>query len=317
MNHDSVYHRLFSHPKLIEDLLLNFVDEDWVKFVDFSKLERVNAKFHTEGFQRREGDIIFRAILSNGEEAYLYLMLEFQSRSDPWMALRVLVYASLLYDQLYREQGFKPGNLPPVFPVVLYNGKSAWQGAVQMSQLIDFQGFPKLGKYQPSIEYYLIDESQYPFGKPNSISGILFKFEQMKSMSQLVDVVREMVQLIKLPEYDQLRQDFVSYWRLVLSSNTGIDLGFMDTSPIEEVPDMLENSMKSWDQQILQQGIEQGIEQGIVTGEAKILIRQLEKRFGIVPKSWMQKIQNATADELEDWSLKLLDAETLEDVFKD
>ncbi len=51
------------------------------------------------------------------------LFLEFQSTPDPWMALRMLVYVGLLWQQLVREQRLMPdGRLPPVLPVVLYHG---------------------------------------------------------------------------------------------------------------------------------------------------------------------------------------------------
>ena len=58
---------------------------------------------------------------------YIYLMLEFQSRVDPWMALRVLAYVALLYQDLVREGLVQTGNrLPPVMPIVLYNGDPPW-----------------------------------------------------------------------------------------------------------------------------------------------------------------------------------------------
>ena len=46
--HDSGYHLLFSHPELVEDLLKNFVPEDWINQLDFTSIERVNAKFHRD-----------------------------------------------------------------------------------------------------------------------------------------------------------------------------------------------------------------------------------------------------------------------------
>jgi len=97
MNYDSGYHLLFSNPKLVVDLINNYVPETWVQQLDFSSLQRVNAKFHAEGLKRREGDIIYRVNLNNGDPIYLYLLLEFQSRSDTWMAARVGTYVFLLY----------------------------------------------------------------------------------------------------------------------------------------------------------------------------------------------------------------------------
>jgi len=54
MQHDSGYHLLFSHPALVEDLFRSFVTEPWVEQLDFTTLERVNAKLHTEWLERRD-----------------------------------------------------------------------------------------------------------------------------------------------------------------------------------------------------------------------------------------------------------------------
>lgn len=123
MDHDSGYHLLFSHPELVEDLFKSFVGEPWVAHLDFTTLERLNAKLHAEGLERRHGDLIYRARYHDGSDVYLYLLLEFQSQPDPWMPVRVLVYVGLLYQHLLREGRHTPnGQLPPVFPLVLYNG---------------------------------------------------------------------------------------------------------------------------------------------------------------------------------------------------
>jgi len=137
MNYDSGYHFIFSNPKLIEDLMCHFVPETWVKQLDFSSLHRVNTKFHSDGLTRREGDIIYRIHLNNGDPVYLYLLLEFQSRSDPWMAVRVGTYVFLLYQHLIKEKQIstKTG-LPPVFPLVLYNGDTPWNASIDLKDLI-------------------------------------------------------------------------------------------------------------------------------------------------------------------------------------
>jgi hypothetical protein len=44
----------------------------------------------------------------------------------------------------------------------------------------------------------------------------------------------------------------------------------------------------------------------------RLLLRQLEKRFG-VPPSVRTKVAQANLNDIESWSLRLLDAATLED----
>jgi hypothetical protein len=52
-----------------------------------------------------------------GEWVYLYLLIEFQSRVDKYMALRMMVYVGLLYqDLIKRGEVLADGRLPPSCP---------------------------------------------------------------------------------------------------------------------------------------------------------------------------------------------------------
>lgn len=122
--HDPLYHRLFSQPFMVAELLRGFVTEPWIANLDLDNLDRMNAKSFPDGAHRRDGDMIWKIPLRSGGDAYLLLLLEFQSRPDPWMALRMLVYAGALWQQLVAENSLLAGGkLPPIFPLVLYNGR--------------------------------------------------------------------------------------------------------------------------------------------------------------------------------------------------
>ncbi|MBF0148605.1 MAG: DUF4351 domain-containing protein, partial [Magnetococcales bacterium] len=57
--------------------------------------------------------------------------------------------------------------------------------------------------------------------------------------------------------------------------------------------------------------------EGIQIGEAKILTRLLQRRFGTVPDWASEKIAKADLSSLEEWSLRIFDAQSLDDVFSD
>jgi len=57
--HDSLYHRLFTHPIIVEQLIREFVSEAMRVVLEFSRMELVNAKFYSSKGKRREEDIIF------------------------------------------------------------------------------------------------------------------------------------------------------------------------------------------------------------------------------------------------------------------
>ncbi|MBF0148278.1 MAG: DUF4351 domain-containing protein [Magnetococcales bacterium] len=60
-----------------------------------------------------------------------------------------------------------------------------------------------------------------------------------------------------------------------------------------------------------------GEQKGRHEGEAAILTRQLQQRFGDLPPWASQKIADADLATLENWSLRILDAPTLESVLAD
>ena len=145
MDFDGPYKTLFSNPAMIEDLIKNFVHEDWVETLNFNTLALMNSSFIGDHMERREGDLIFRINTNDGDPTYILVLLELQSSSDHWMSVRFLVYAGLLYQQLIKDkQVTKKGKLPPVFPLVLYNGKGSWQASTRLKKLIDLPPRSKL-----------------------------------------------------------------------------------------------------------------------------------------------------------------------------
>ena len=70
----------------------------------------------------------------------------------------------------------------------------------------------------------------------------------------------------------------------------------------------------------LQQGLERGLEQGLTAGraqgEASLLERLLTRRFGPLPDEARSRLTSATPEQLQAWSDRILDAESLSEVFE-
>jgi len=155
--HDNSYKLLFSHPEMVKDLLIGFVKEAWVEQLDFSTLEKVSGSYVSDELRDREDDIIWR-VRWGDDWLYVYLLLEFQSSIDKYMAVRVMSYLGLLYQDLVRQKAFTPnGKLPPVLPVVLYNGETRWSAAQNVAELVE-QVPGGLEHYCPNLSYLLLDE---------------------------------------------------------------------------------------------------------------------------------------------------------------
>jgi len=117
----------------VEDLLKDFVREDWVKKLDFTTLEKMNGSYVTDDL--RTGPTTSSGACAGPAVALRLLLLEFQSTVDPWMAVRIMTYVGLLYQDLIKtgQVNRRSKMLPPVLPVVLYNGKPKWTAATDIS----------------------------------------------------------------------------------------------------------------------------------------------------------------------------------------
>jgi Domain of unknown function (DUF4351) len=64
----------------------------------------------------------------------------------------------------------------------------------------------------------------------------------------------------------------------------------------------------------IQQGMQEGIQQGMQQGEMSVLRRILEKRFGPLPGWAEERLTRLSIAELEDLSLRVLDAKGIDDL---
>ena len=114
-DHDSSYKFLFSTPELVRDLIIGFVPDEWLHSLDYSTWKSPRQLRHRGLSSPRRRHRL--AGQGRGEWVYLYLLIEFQSSVDKYMALRMMVYQGLLYrDLIKRGEVLADGRLPPICP---------------------------------------------------------------------------------------------------------------------------------------------------------------------------------------------------------
>ena len=315
---DSFYHRLFAYPEMVVDLLRNFLDPAVLVELDLSQMRRLNTKFTAKTGQRRRGDIVWEIPIRAGGSLFLLLLLEFQSEIDGWMVLRLDVYTGLLYQQLVNERKLKPAEgLPPVLPVVIFNGEPRWDAATSLRDLIRLPTDSPLWKYQPEMRYHLIDEGRFPEEELKglqSLTAIFFRIEHPGSPVSILDASRDLVEWFAThPDGPPVKQLFRELLAVGLKRLKGPRSLPRIPDELEEVVNMLATHVEKWSRDIEQKGILIGEH----SGGAKILTRQLQRRFGDLPPWARQKIADANLSSLEEWSLRILDATTLESVLAD
>ncbi|HSG40676.1 MAG TPA: Rpn family recombination-promoting nuclease/putative transposase [Thermoanaerobaculia bacterium] len=280
--HDHGYKRLFSHPQTVEELLRGFLNAEWVKNLDFSTLERVGNSFVSEDHRERRTDVIWRVLWKDGKRRYdVYLLLEFQSTSDPFMAVRILTYVGLLLEEIIRKRKLRRNAcLPIVLPIVFYNGKRPWLDPVELGSLFgDAPEGPR--SHLPSLRYLLLDESRMDLSRPDLAGNrvaMLFRIEISRDLEDVLRLTRELVKLLPSGQDPELHR-IITAWLASVLRRTFPDAIIPETVNLEDFPMSLEGNMAVW------------IKRKRAEGMHEILLRQLNRRFGPIPEEVRSKVE--------------------------
>jgi len=279
--HDSGYKLLFSNHELVRQLITSFVTDDWVHEIDFNSLERLEKSFVSEDFVERESDIIYKASF-RGCDLYFYILIEFQSKVDRFMSLRMLHYICEFYEDMRRNNNARI--LPAVFPLMLYNGKNRWTAPEEIATLIE-QTIP--GGFIPRFRYFKIAENEFDtefLCRLNNAVGALFLAENCRP-EKLEARIDDIVQLLR-NERPQEVAHFVNWFKRAFLEQPECVAGI---SSLTECESMLRETAKEIKRQSrleglhegIQKGIQKGRTQGLHEGKSETAMRMLEKGFEI------------------------------------
>ena len=266
--HDHSYKLLFSHAVMVEDLLRGFIPDVWVKELNFTTLEKVSSSFISDDLREREDNLIWR-VRWRHDWLYVYIFLEFQSTVDAFMAVRILTYLGLLYQNLIKHQQLTArSSLPPVLPLVLYNGQLRWHAAKNIWDLIPIVP-PGLEKYCPQLEYFVIDEgafSDHELAPLRNLVAALFRLEQSRTVTDIQRILIHLIEWLRSPEQAGLRRDFTVWLRRVILPRRWPAVTLPEIQELQEMHTMLAETVQQWYAEAEEQGWQQGWQRGLQQG---------------------------------------------------
>ena len=307
--YDTFYRSLLDEPLVLHDFIAHCLPAELGERIEQESLQALNTLFAHADRPTRQADMAWRLTLDGGQN--MLLLLEHQSRSDRSMALRMRSYAALLHEQHQHRQPNTP--LPPILPVVLHTGDAPWSAACDMQTLMADTP-PWLQRYNPSQAFLLIEQKQLLLNQslpPEAIITQIFRLQHLQSMDELRDCLHTIAKLTHPVEHARLRRLLSSWVQHVVLP---LHLPHLDTPLIhtfEEIDAMINYEERNWELRWMKQGLEQGRQEG-----RALLQSQLKHRFGSVDAEAQRRIETAAPNQLEQWALNLLDAQSLEQVFQ-
>ncbi|WP_280399048.1 Rpn family recombination-promoting nuclease/putative transposase [Nocardia carnea] len=312
--HDAYFRHVLARPADAACELRAALPDSLTERIDWAQLHLQPGSFVSTELRSRYSDLLYRTRL-DGHPAYIYLLIEHQSRSDRFMPLRILEYLVNIWNQ-HRNHYPRARTLPAVLPLVVHSNSrgDAWNAPTEMSDLFDIDPVTHdaLQPYLPRFRFVLDDIAAIDLAALRN--------------RDLTPATRVMLALHKIaPHNAELGTDLLE----LLDDLRILANGPQATAELQAVMTYIlivgETDEHDLDPLIEQLG-PRAKEAAVTTAErlraearaeerVSTLIELLTVKFGSVPEATLHTIRAATSDQVHTWLRRLITATSLDQVF--
>ena len=275
--HDAAWKLLFSFPDMVRGLLAGFVPPEWVSNLDLSAPTREPAGQVSDDARERHSDRVWEVKL-RGRPSAVLVTFEFQSTVDRTMAVRVLVYTAMLYQDRLRRSS---AELPPVLPIVVYYGSEEWKVGEEVAELCAAPGAPR-APYQPSQRHFVLDVGGYTGPLPGGRNWMaeLVRLARTPDPEVVAAELRNISARWPESQYDSLLEAILTWLGQVHFPMHRIDLEMPELVNVREAIIMLQQVGMDWSAKLRAEGRNEGRAEGRAEGEIAVMRRQAVRKFG-------------------------------------
>ncbi len=324
--HDHFFKQVFSRKEVAVDFLRNYLPADVLACIDEESVILTNDSFVDSNLRSHLSDLLYEVKLSDGSDAYVYVLFEHKSFPYAGVAFQLLRYMVRIWEQSIEQK--QAEKFPPVIPLVLYHGVTRWETSCNFSSLVAHH--EALQDFVPDFRYLICDLSRY---SNDDIKGmVLLKVAMLLLKHIMSDDLRGQLpgifKLLKDLSFSESGMEYLRTILIYLSNSTKKITGkeirdalektfppdggnIMPTIAEEWIREGFEKGMRQGMQQGMQQGLQQGMQQGIHQGMLQTardnVLEILEIRFEAVPQSVMKRLKEINDPDI----LKMLHKKSL------
>jgi Putative transposase, YhgA-like/Domain of unknown function (DUF4351) len=316
--HDAFFKEMLSRPEHASSILQQILPAPIAARIDFASLALCAGSYVDQALKERHSDLLFSATLK-ARPVLLYLLFEHQSRVDGMMSFRLLRYQVRIWERWQRDNPHAP-KLPVILPVVLHHSVDGWTGSTAFEDLLDADPdtLAAVAPHVPRFRFILEDLSHETDEalRARAMTALarlsLWCLRHAREPWELVDRLGAWVDLVReVRAAPHGAAALALIMRYIFATNE-------PDRPEELVRRLLAAVGEEGKEEIMtaaDQLMERGREQGRVQGQREMVLNQLRRRFGAVPDAVVARVAAAGMAELDTWSMSLLTAPALDDVF--
>ena len=305
--HDSLFRALLADPEHADAFLRGLLSNDITGLFDNTPPVLQDGSFIDEALANSQCDLLYEVRLKSGRPAFVYVLMEHKSQPDPGVPLQLASYTIRIWRRWVKENPGKARALPPIVPLVVYQGAAAWTAPSSLAAAIDDGGASGLA-FPAGFGYILRKLDDVPpaeFERHVKLRAgvVALQGRAMESMAEL---------LRALPANSELRSQVLSY---ILRTYKDVGLAeFLAAVRAADPEGDAEVEVGTIAQELIERGKAEGLAVGEARGEAKSLLRLLERRFEPLPEWVRERVSAASLEQLDAWLDGVLDARSPDDL---
>ena len=277
--HDKLFRTVFADHGEAAALLRAHLPESLARDLRWSTLTLQDRSFVDPDLRDTESDLLFSIRRKAGAPpAWLYVLVEHQSRPDRWIRFRLLKYCCRIWDRS-RAQFPRERRLRPIVPLVFYQGPGRWRHDTEFAEL--FADSVRDWPWVPRFAHLLIDQSrENPQAVRGRLHGRIAQLMMMARYRHRRQALRRAAQLLAelLPHADQdAVRTLVVYLWATQDRDTARQFGQQLRATVSgsggDRVTYAEELMQEMARKVREEGLQEGRETGLQEGHRKGLLQ--------------------------------------------
>ncbi len=306
--HEGLFLKVFKDKENTKHFLRGHLPQGVLEHADLDSLYLENVSYLDDNLRKHFSDLVFSVRMGEQEfsAAKVYLLFEHKSSPEPLVGMQVLRYMALQWKEMHDQGQTVGGKLPPIIPIVIYQGRSSWQARASFQDLVEMPS-EAFKDFVPDFSFAFFNIGKVDEEKVRENVVLKFYVAIIKALDspELRDLLPQLTQGL----YESLGQrtglEYIEIFFKYLVNSTEVVDKQDYAKALDKVPEGGDKIMTTLAEEWKQEGREEGREKGRKEGEQigviknsqEMLISAVHNRFGIVKPKLAEKIRKIQSKE--------------------
>lgn len=137
--HEGLFLKVFKDKENTKHFLKKHLSQDVLKYMDLDSLCLENVSYVDDKLKKHFSDLVFSVNIGDQEfpAAKIYFLFEHKSYPDTLVGMQILRYMALQWKEMYDQGKISDRKLPPIIPIVIYQGRGSWKVRASFQDLVE------------------------------------------------------------------------------------------------------------------------------------------------------------------------------------